>query len=231
MTIRYRFTDRHGGTGSPPYDTFNLARHVGDHPADVSRNRARLKENLGMETIVWMEQVHGARIEVVTSMHLETVPACDAIVTDNPDIALAVMVADCIPILMYDATKGVVAAVHAGRNGTFLKIAPKTVRTLQERFGCTPTDIRVVMGPSIHACCYEIGDDLAAVVEKNFGKGYMNGRSLDLQKLNRDQLTEAGVGEGNIEISEVCTCCDHDYFSYRREGTTGRFAGVIWMEG
>lgn len=230
MRVRYRFTDRHGGSSMAPYDTFNLARHVGDDPAAVTRNRGRLKESLGMEEIVWMEQVHGNRVEIVTAGHPETIPSCDAVVTDMLGVALAVMVADCIPILIYDETKGVIAAVHAGRNGTFLKIAPQTVRTMQERFGCNPCDMQVRMGPSIHACCYEIGDNLITIVEKNFGKTYINGRSLDLQSLNRDQLIEAGVRRSRIEISKVCTCCHADYFSYRREGTTGRFAGLIWMK-
>lgn len=230
MKITYHFTNRHGGVSTPPYDTFNLALHVGDNPANVIKNRTILKHRYNTPDIVWMDQVHHANIQIITSPHTEPIPHCDAIVTDQPNIALAVMVADCIPILMFDPQRHVIAAIHAGRNGTFLQIAPKTVEVMQKAFGCMPSNIHVIMGPSIHACCYEIGDDLATIVEKSFGKVYMQNGRLNLQQLNYDQLIQASITKEHIEISNICTCCHPDYFSYRREGTTGRFAGVIWME-
>ncbi|WP_456449620.1 peptidoglycan editing factor PgeF [Hydrogenimonas sp.] len=229
MIVNTLFTDRHGGVGESPYDTFNLAFHVGDTPSVVAVNRQILQQRHDTPPIVWMEQVHGDTVRIVENGDLDTISACDAIVTDRPGIALAVMVADCIPILLHDAKRGVVAAVHAGRNGTFLQIAPKTVETMVERFGCRPEEMRVWMGPSIRVCCYEVGDEIAGIARKNFGEAYVNGRSLDLPALNLDQLLKAGVKPENIEVSSVCTRCDKNYFSYRREGTTGRFAGLIWM--
>jgi len=230
VKTEYFFTDRHGGVSTQPYDSLNLAFHVGDNKSDVIENRTILKDNLNLQNIVWMEQVHGDNVQIVLSPQSKPIPACDAIITNQPNIALAVMVADCIPILMFDSKRHIIASIHAGRNGTFLQIAPKTVKVMQKEFGCLPSDILVFMGPSIHACCYEIGTDLATIVEKNFGKSYINGRMLDLQKLNRDQLIEVKVREENIKISSTCTCCNHNYFSYRREGATGRFAGIVWME-
>ena len=230
MKIKYHFTDRHGGVSTPPYDSLNLAFHVGDDQTSVIKNRTILQSTLNLQNIVWMEQIHGNNVQTIFSAQSEPIPACDAIITNQPNIALAVMVADCIPILMFDPKHKIIAAVHAGRNGTFLQIAPKTVKAMHKKFGCLPTDIQVIMGPSIHTCCYEIGDDLAAIVEKNFGKSYMNDLMLDLQKLNCDQLIKAKVRKDNIKISGTCTCCNSNYFSYRREGITGRFAGVIWME-
>ena len=230
MKIKYCFTNRHGGVSTPPYNTLNLAFHVGDNQANVIKNRTILQSKLNLQNIVWMDQVHGNNVQTVSSPQTEPLPACDAIITNQPNIALAVMVADCIPILMFDPKRNIIAAIHAGRNGTFLQIAPKTVKVMQKEFGCVPADIQVIMGPSIHVCCYEIGDDLAAIVEKNFGKSYMNGRMLDLQKLNHDQLIKAEVKENHIKISRTCTCCNPNYFSYRRDGITGRFIGIIWIE-
>ncbi|WP_300365729.1 peptidoglycan editing factor PgeF [Hydrogenimonas sp.] len=230
MTIRTLFTDRHGGESLPPYDTFNLAYHTGDLPEHVDRNRILLQRRIGSEHIAWMDQVHGDRIRIVESVEETTPPSCDALVTDRPGIALAVMVADCIPILLHDPVRGVIAAVHAGRNGTFLKVASKTAEAMGERFGSAMEDIRVTMGPSIHACCYEVGEEIGAIVRKNFGDAYMNDRSLNLQELNREMLLQSGITRRHIEISDICTCCNPNYFSYRRERTTGRSVGVVWIE-
>jgi YfiH family protein len=230
--ISYLFTDRHGGLSSPPYDSFNLAYHVGDDERSVQRNRDILKRKTALLSIVWMDQIHSNRVHVVdTPLGGDTtIDRCDAIVTDLTQTGLAVMVADCIPLLLYDTKRQVIAAAHAGRNGTFLQIAPKTVRTMQRRFGCDPGEIHAVIGPSIGPCCYEIGEDLAAIVEKSFGKQYMNDRYLDIQRLNVDMLTGIGVKAENIDVSPICSACSSDHYSYRREGTTGRFAGLIWME-
>ncbi|BBG66825.1 uncharacterized conserved protein [Hydrogenimonas sp.] len=222
------FTDRHGGVSPAPYSSFNLAYHTGDDPALVDRNR-KILTDITTLPLIFMEQVHGDAIAVADENSPSTIPGCDAVVTTRRDIALAVMTADCIPILLYDETAGTAAAVHAGRSGTFLNIASKCVGVMVERFGCRPENIAARFGPSIRSCCYEISAEMAETVEKRFGKEYMNGRYLDLQKLNRNLLLDAGLEEGNIEISEICTCCSADHFSYRREGVTGRCAGVIWM--
>ena len=229
MKIGWTFTDRRGGVSRPPYDSLNLALHTGDDPFAVSQNRMILQNRIGLP-VYFMQQVHGDNIVIVEESSPETLQACDAIITNSPGIALVVMVADCIPLLLFDEIKGVAAAVHAGRNGTFLNIGTKCVKTMAERFGCCSGDIHAKMGPSIRACCYEISEEMAAVVRKNFGEKYMNGRYLNLQSLNRDRLLEAGLRESSIYISKVCTCCSADHFSYRREGTTGRFAGVVWIE-
>ncbi len=229
MKIDRLFTDRRGGVSSSPYESLNLALHTGDDPASVARNRNILQKRVGLP-IRFMQQVHGDNIAIVDESSPETLPDCDAIVTNRPGIALAVMVADCIPMLLFDKKKGVAAAVHAGRNGTFLNIGAKCVKTMVERFGCRSGDIYAEMGPSIRACCYEISEEMARLVRKSFGESYMNGRYLDLQSLNRDRLLEAGLREDRIDISDICTCCSTDHFSYRREGTTGRFAGAIWIE-
>ncbi|WP_456452573.1 peptidoglycan editing factor PgeF [Hydrogenimonas sp.] len=230
MTARTLFTDRWGGVGEAPYDTFNLAFHVGDDPAAVAVNRQILQQRHKTPPIVWMEQVHGDTVRRVETAELDTLPACDALATDRPGVALAVMVADCLPILLHDPVRHAVATVHAGRNGTLLNVAVKTVEKMGEWYGTRPENLVVRIGPAIGVCCYEVNEEIAAIVRKTHGERYVNGRSLDLKTLNRDLLVQAGIKPENIEISDICTRCGKDYFSYRREKKTGRFAGVIWLE-
>lgn len=226
-------SDRHGGVSPAPYDTLNIALHVGDNPKNILRNRTILANRFGYigENLIYMDQTHSANITVIEHTAYNKIENCDALITDQKNIPLMVMVADCIPVMLYDPAKKVIAAIHAGRNGTFLKIVPKTVAKMQERFESDPKDILAALGPSIHPCCYEVGKDLADITLKNFGKSYITEKEgkhyLDLQKMNFDQLQESGLKAEHIEISSICTACTPDYFSYRREGTTGRFAGVI----
>jgi len=231
------FTDRWGGVSKPPYNELNLALHVGDDPLKVLQNRQILadSENFYIDNLIYMDQVHGDNIVVIKDTFTNKQENTDAIITNLPNIPLMVMVADCIPILMYDKEKKVVAAVHAGRNGTFLSIAPKTVSLMTKSFGCDLKDIYVAMGPSIRSCCYEVGKELADICQKSFGEKYVikkdNSFYLDLQTLNHDQLVKIGLNPKNIKISKSCTSCDKNYFSYRRDQITGRFAGIIKLNG
>ncbi len=229
MKIETLFTDRNGGTSLPPFDSFNIAMHIGDNTLFVEKNRDILKRKTGSKKLYFMEQVHKNRVCIIDEMSPETTSSCDALVTDRPGRVLVVMVADCIPLLLYDESRGIAAAVHAGREGTLLNISTKCVDVMQKRFNSKAQDIKAKLGPSIHSCCYEVSKEIAETVTKRFGSSYMNGRYLDLQALNRDQLTAAGLKRENIEISGLCTCCNENYFSYRREGVTGRFVGAIWI--
>ena len=230
MIAKHLFTDRHGGVSEAPFESFNLAFHVGDAPASVAINRQILQQRHRTPPLVWMEQVHGDTVRRIETADLDTHAACDALTTDRPGIALAVMVADCLPILLHDPVRHAVAAVHAGRNGTLLGIAAKTVEKMGQWYGTRPEELRVYIGPAIGVCCYEVDEKIAAVVRESYGEAYVNGCSLDLKALNRDLLVRAGVNPGDIRVSDLCTCCSKECFSYRREGKTGRFAGVIWLE-
>ena len=231
------FSDRWGGVSKPPYDELNIALHVGDNPIDVLKNREILakKFDFYIDNLIYMDQTHSNNIQIINDTFTNKIENCDGIITNKPNIPLMVMVADCIPILLYDRAKKVIGAVHAGRNGTFKSISKKAVTIMKEKFDSNPEDIVVSLGASIKDCCYEVGEDLANVAMKSFGKKYVVKRDdnfyLDLQTLNLDQLKSVGVKEENIEISPVCTCCDKNYFSYRRDGVTGRFAGVIKLHG
>ena len=231
----HTITDRYGGVSQKPYDSLNLALHVGDVLKDVLENRIRVSEkyDFSIKNLIYMNQVHGNNVSMIEDAMDNRKDDCDALVTSERNIPLMVMVADCIPILFYDPMKKVIGVAHAGRNGTFLRIAEKTVLKMQEAYGCEAKDIIVGLGASIQKCCYEVGKELADICDKNFGEGYVmirdNKYFLDLQALNRTQLLDLGVEDKNVEISSTRTACDENYFSYRREGETGRFAGFIMI--
>jgi len=232
-TLFCEVSNRYGGVSSLPYESLNLALHVGDNPINVLKNRSHLAQeyNFYIENLIYMEQTHSNNITVIDHTATNKIDNCDAVITNQSNIPLMVMVADCIPILMYDPIHQVIAAVHAGRNGTFKEIASKTIQKMHVAFGSKPKDIKVALGPSIHRCCYQVGAEIAQITKQNFGEKYIHSLAqkqyLDLQSLNFDQLTKIGVEPNNIEVSPQCSCCDETYFSYRREGITGRFAGII----
>jgi YfiH family protein len=231
----HTITDRYGGVSQKPYDTLNLALHVADEPLNVLENRLRVSEKYDfcIKNLIYMDQVHGAHVAVIEDAMENKISECDAMITNQRNIPLMVMVADCIPILLYDPVQEVIGVAHAGRNGTFLGIVQETVKKMQQHFHVLPKDILIGLGPSIHRCCYEVGSDLADIAIKNFGEASImikEGRSyLDLQLLNYHQMIEIGIQKEHIETSSICTACDENYFSYRREGETGRFAGFMML--
>lgn len=222
--MQYRFTNRFGGVSKAAYESLNLAFHVGDNSESVKKNRALLQEELSVSKLVFMEQVHGDNVVFIQSGDEE--PICDAMITNRPDTALAVMVADCIPILFYDAIHHAIGVAHAGRVGSLLHVGQKCALAMGEQFGTTMSELRIFMGPSIHVCCYEVGKEAITGFEKytqvRDGKYF-----LDLQSYNVDAFIGIGVKPEHIDISNVCSCDDENYFSYRRDKVTGRFVGVI----
>ncbi|MFV0562896.1 peptidoglycan editing factor PgeF [Malaciobacter mytili] len=209
----------------------NLAYHVQDDEKNVKTNRERLAIKYGFDNkkLIFMNQVHKDNIVIVDKNSKNLIDACDAIITKEKNLPLMVMVADCIPILMYDEKKEVIAAIHAGRNSTFLNIAQKTALKMIKEFKCKEEHIKVILGPSIQKCCYEVSQELANIVKKSFGNEFENNRYIDLQAINKKQLNDIGIT--NIEISTYCTKCSGDkYYSYRKSTNTGRFAGVIMLK-
>lgn len=220
--VFYTFTDKNDG---------NLAFHVEDNEINVIKNRQNLALKLAYkyEDLVYMNQVHGANIIVVDENSPKLIDNCDSIITRSKNLPLMVMVADCIPILMFDDKKGIIAAIHAGRNSTFLEISKKTAEVFIKNFSSNPKDISVVLGASIQKCCYEVSDELSKIVENSFGKEFVENNHIDLQGINKKQLNDLGIK--NIEISDICTKCGNKpYFSYRKDKKTGRFAGIIILK-
>lgn len=228
------FTAKAGGVSSSPYDSFNLGDHVGDAPEDVASNRQRLADVLGLapEQFVWMEQLHTNTVTVVDGPQSEPVEATDAVVTTQPGLALCVLVADCVPVLLSDHNAGVIAAAHAGRLGARNGIVKKTVEKMVE-LGANPANIQVLLGPAAAGASYEVPLEMARDVESRL-PGSMTKTSkgttgLDIRAGLVRQLLSLGVTHVDADPRDTVT--DTDFFSYRREGTTGRQAGVIWLTG
>jgi YfiH family protein len=214
------FTNRHGGFSHGDYSSWNLASHVGDDPTDVERNREKLRERVGQFAI--MSQVHGDSIFVVDRVPAQ-VPVADALITANPEIALVVMVADCIPLLL--RSENLVAAVHVGRAGLMNSIALKTVAMMR---ALGATEIMGSIGPAICGKCYEVPqelqDEVVAIHPMARSTTRTGTPALDLPKALIAALAEVDVPVG---ISAGCTLEDENSFSYRRNQITGRQAGVI----
>lgn len=175
-----------------------------------------------------MEQSHSG---VVKNINPKKNPLeCDALITNKVNTPLMVMVADCIPILFYDKHKRVIAVAHAGREGTFKNIAGNTIDKMQEDYHCKPENIKVLIGASIQKCCYEVSQELINEAKQLFGDKFIHGRCLDLQGINEKQLLAKGLKKKHIDIANICTkCSTFNYFSYRKDSSCGRFAGVIMI--
>lgn len=221
-----RFDD---GESARPFDRANYSDGVGDDPAAVAANRRALAQRAGVEAgqLVFMRQVHGRAVAVVDGPRDTPVADVDALVTAVPGVALAVLAADCLPVLLADAVAGVVGAVHAGRRGVQLGVVGAAVRAMA---GLGAGRIAAQLGPSIGACCYAVGRDVQAEVDAavpGTATSTRNGEpALDLPAGVVSQLRLAGI----VEIDAVdarCTADADDLFSYRRDGRTGRLAGVV----
>ena len=226
------FTSRAGGVSAAPYDSFNLGTHVGDDAADVAANRARLAQILGLpeERFVWMEQLHTNTVTLIDGPSATPVEATDATVTREKNLALCVLVADCTPVLLSDHTAGVIGAAHAGRMGARNGIVKNTVEAMVG-LGAEPSRIQVLLGPAAAGESYEVPEGMALDVEKHLPGSRTRTKKgtpgIDVRAGLVRQLMSLGVT--HIDADPRDTITDKDFFSHRREGVTGRQAGVIWM--
>ncbi len=252
--LRYEGIDhfvstRTGGHSFPPYDSLNLSFNVGDDPEKVLKNRKLLAEALSIQltSLTTAKQIHDGHVKVVSQGmrgrgcvdYRGAINGTDAMVTNVPDICLMILLADCVPILFCDPSKRAIGVAHAGWRGTLGLIAEKTVKALQEHFGCLPEDIKVGIGPSIGPCCYEVGREVVSEVEHAFGsrnhyikRESQDGRGyFDLWGANLIQLLRTGIPEENIETARICTRHHtNSLFSYRHQnGKTGRFGAGIFI--
>ncbi|HET6343467.1 MAG TPA: peptidoglycan editing factor PgeF [Myxococcota bacterium] len=232
----HAFTSREGGASGGAFATCNLSFRVGDARAAVERNRAAVLAALDREDarLVAVKQVHGAAVVEVTALASQHIEA-DALWTRDRRAVLAVLVADCLPVLMADREGRVVAAVHAGWRGTEARIVRHTVERLLSVAGVAPESLMVALGPAIGPCCFEIGEEVGEALRVAYpdpGDSLVPGAPgklmADLWALNTRALVEAGVPVAHITALRRCTRCTQDWFSHRRDaGVTGRQAGVI----
>jgi YfiH family protein len=227
--VVHAFFTRQGGVSSAPYENLNLSFAVGDLPARVAENRRLVQQALGLNTLAGGMQVHGRREAVVTDGPTEAgeIPEVDILITRQPGLGLLIKQADCQAVMLYDPVQKVVANVHCGWRGQVQNVLGAAVTRLQESFACRPGDLMAAVGPSLGPCCAEF---------RNFSQEFsphlwvyqVRPTYFDLWRLSRDQLAAAGLKPEHIEIAGLCTRCRGDeFFSYRREGITGRQGAII----
>lgn len=205
---------------SKPYDSLNLAYHVGDDAHAVSVNRHRLSQHFGIP-IQYMNQVHGETVQLIHTTVND--PTADALITTEPALGLAVMVADCIPLLLWDEAMSVVAAVHVGRRGAINGIVAKVVSQMRT---LSTAPLFAEIGPHICAECYIVGEDIASEFGDHFPNAVL--RKIELT-LNLSGALRSALAELKVAVTDVhsCTVENPQLYSYRRDGVTGRFVGVI----
>ncbi|MEU8847536.1 peptidoglycan editing factor PgeF [Streptomyces sp. NPDC048564] len=230
----FAFTDRWGGVSAAPYEELNLGGAVGDDTDAVLTNRDLAAKSLGLDPgrVVWMNQVHGTDVAVADGPWRDRpVPDVDAVVTAQRGLALAVLTADCVPVLLADPVAGIVAAAHAGRPGMIAGIVPAALRAMTD-LGAEPSRIVARTGPAVCGRCYEVPEAMRAEVAAGEPTAYAETSwgtpAVDVAAGVHAQLARLGVRDR--EQSPVCTLESEDHFSYRRDRTTGRLAGYVWLD-
>lgn len=234
---------RTGGVSVAPYASLNLSLDVGDQPTAVVENRARLCSALShpLDALTVANQVHSGDVVVVDESHRgrgaraadDAVADADALVTATPGVLLAVLLADCVPVVLVDRVRSVVAVAHAGWRGTVAHVAANTVACMREAFGCDPADIFAGIGPSIGPASYEVGAEVAAAARFAYPAASEVVRidgartTFDLWAANAADLRRAGVLREHVEISSIDSHAATDlYFSHRATRPTGRFMAL-----
>ena len=239
--IKHGFLTRKGGVSSPPYDSLNVNyfpfTNNDDQPANVLKNKNRIAKafDFDLNRLILIRQIHKDGILILREPPNAIPPFLeyDAIITNLPNTFLGIRTADCIPILLIDKGKGIIAAIHAGREGTALHISQKVLKRMRSEFECLSKDFLILMGPSIGSCCYEIDGKVFRPEWEPFSTFLGNGKWLiDLTRINIDQMQKEGLEEDQIFKIDLCTHCHRDlFFSYRRDGKTGMQISFIGMKG
>ncbi len=228
---------RIAGHSQPPFASLNVSYGIGDKDEAVARNRERISEAMGAGEMTYIHQVHGREVAVLNRNQKakgNPVPArpltADAAVTDRSQNYLVIQLADCQSVLMYEPARGVVANVHSGWRGSIQNIIGRTVDAMKQHFGCRPDDIMAGIGPSLGPCCAEFINYETEIPQAFWD--YKNADDhFDFWAISSEQLMKAGLPARNIESSQMCTRCrTEEFFSYRAEKTTGRFAAVIGLK-
>jgi len=239
--ILVAFSTRSGGWSGAPYDSLNLAFHVGDDETSVTHNREALCAifDLDPSGLTCAEQVHGCEVAVVDRVAAGAgarsfdgaVRGVDALITDVESVPLALFFADCVPVVIVEPRQRVVGVAHAGWRGVYLGIAGRMLREMAMGWSLDPRTMVAFVGPSIGGCCYQVGGDLIERFTDRFPDvdSWLHDDRLDLPVLVRHQLRQAGIDRSSIfSCDDCCTACHRDaLFSYRADGgVTGRQAAV-----
>ena len=223
--------NRYGGFSPAPWDSQNVSFGLGDDSLNVRANRDAIKKELGCRQLVSARQVHDSQVYVVKETPKEdlSVEGFDALVTNVQGLGLMIQQADCQAVLLFDPDNMAVGIVHAGWRGSVNGVIAKTVSTMEHAFATEPAALIAAISPSLGPCCAEFinyrSEFPTALHSYQVRPNY-----FDFWAISRDQLCATGVRPGNIHTAEICTCCKQEYFSYRRDRETGRFASVIGLQ-
>jgi len=228
---------REGGVSRPPFDGMNLSRGVGDDPTAVAANRQRLREITGDGVHIYTRQNHGTSIRIIAraagqpeaTIQTDPVPA-DALITDVPGVRLLIQTADCQAVMLFDPKKRVVANIHCGWRGSVANIIGNAVSRMVSAFGCDPGSLTAAIGPSLGPCCAEFVNYTKEIPQR-WWPFRVGSHHFDFWRISRHQLVAAGIADGNVHGSGMCTRCNpHLFFSYRTMRKTGRYAALIGMD-
>ena len=233
--VRHAFLTRQGGVSLPPYDSLNLSDKNGDSEEFVSRNKNLIAKTFAFDSrrFILLDQMQQDQILLLKKpvLTLSSPLEYDALITNSPNTLHGILTADCLPIFVVDQKKKVIAAIHAGRQGTSLQITTKVLKKMEKEFGCSSKDLLIALGPSIGSFCYEIDEKVFHPEWTPFSTSRGEGRwMVDLVQINIAQMKREGIHEDQIFWINLCTHCHRDlFFSYRREGRTGRQLSFIGM--
>ena len=231
--VKHAFTTKMGGVSCGDFATFNTGFDRGDSKENVYENFRILCNAIGIneKNLVFSKQTHTNNVRTVTPDDIGKgivkpldYTDVDGLISNLPGVGLVTQYADCVPLVFYDKKKNIIATSHAGWRGTVLEIGRKTIEKMQKEFGSDPCDIIAGIGPSIGSCCYEVDDPVVdgfkkipyinlsdILLDKGGGK-YM----LDLKAANKIILMNSGILENNIDVADLCTCCNHEYLHSHR---------------
>ncbi len=235
--IRHGIFTRKNGYSKTPYKSLNTSYSTGDDSESVKLNRSVISKYFDGNDLIFARQVHGVKAVSfqknnmsIEKRSFDVIPECDAMITDIKKTSLVIQVADCQSILMYDPALQVVANVHSGWRGSIKNIIGQTIGIMEKEFGSKPNNIISGISPSLGPCCAEFVNYKNEIPEE-FWKYKDHSNRFDFWAISLDQLCDAGVLKKNIDFSEICTMCNTDlFYSFRGEGTTGRFAAVIGLK-
>ena len=234
--IRHGIFTRHFGCSTGPFESLNVSFGLGDKTAQVKENRQVIARAIGSNNLIFAQQVHGDQVLILNPANFagdessgSVLGTGDALVTDACGKFLTIQLADCQSILLYDASRRVVANIHSGWRSSIRNIAGRTVQIMQKHFKCHPADIMAGIGPSLGPCCAEFVNYQNEIPE-SYWKFKDDAHRFDFWAISKHQLQEAGVLLKHINVAGVCTRCrPKTFFSYRREKQTGRFAAAIGL--
>lgn len=237
--IDFIVTSRENGFSKKEFSSLNLAYHVSDNNKSVAKNRAKIKNLFyANKPLIWLNQIHSDIIQTYPNKNPQAFcQTGDAILCKDKKIKAMIMVADCIPVCIFDSKNNVFALIHAGRQGLFKNIVPKTLEKMSKNYRSNYKDLLVFIGPCIQKCCYEIQKDILKQLQELFPESFEHFITkkntqiyLDLPAILKTQLIAQGISQHNIEELAICTKEENKLFSYRQNKKTGRFALIASLK-